>query len=129
MVSWKAKNGFNCVSCGTHRGGRACGMSFAKTRTQPERFDAQKGGGLGNPAGECFLRIIFCYEGSARAMPGAAKGSLRNVRHEQPIRHRSWKCFSTAVSPLGIEIASASPSAVTGKYLAVWEKIGKDWKA
>jgi hypothetical protein len=87
MVSSKAKNGFNCVSCGTHRGGRACGMSFAKTRTPPERFDAQNGGGLGNPPGECFLRIIFCYEGSARAMPGAAKGSLRNVRHEQPIRH------------------------------------------
>ena len=33
MVSSRAKNGFNCVSCGTHRGGRAGGASFAKTRT------------------------------------------------------------------------------------------------
>jgi len=33
MVSSRAKNGFNCVSCGTHRGGRAGGVSFAKTRT------------------------------------------------------------------------------------------------
>jgi hypothetical protein len=31
MVSSKAKNGFNCVSCGTHRGGRAGGVSFAIT--------------------------------------------------------------------------------------------------
>jgi hypothetical protein len=37
----EGKNGFNCVSCGTHRGGRACGMSFAKTRTPPE---GDKGG-------------------------------------------------------------------------------------
>src|SRR5215831_19196695 len=29
MVSSKAKNGFNCVSCGTHRGGRAGSVSFA----------------------------------------------------------------------------------------------------
>jgi hypothetical protein len=36
MVSLKAKNGFNCVSCGTHSGGRAGGVSLAKTRTPPE---------------------------------------------------------------------------------------------
>jgi ketosteroid isomerase-like protein len=41
---------------------------------------------------------------------------------------RSWKCRITAASLPGIEMASASPSAVTGKYLAVWEKIGNDWK-
>jgi hypothetical protein len=28
MVSPRAKNGFNCVSCGTHRGGRAGRASF-----------------------------------------------------------------------------------------------------
>jgi hypothetical protein len=37
MVSPRAKNGFNCVSCGTHRGGRAGGVSFAKTRTPRSR--------------------------------------------------------------------------------------------
>ena len=41
---------------------------------------------------------------------------------------RSWKCRITAASLPGIEMASASPSAVAGKYLAVWEKIGNDWK-
>jgi hypothetical protein len=41
---------------------------------------------------------------------------------------RSWKCRITAASLPGIEMASTSPSAVTGKYLAVWEKIGNDWK-
>ena len=34
MVSPRAKNGFNCVSCGTHRGGRAGRVSFAKTKTR-----------------------------------------------------------------------------------------------
>jgi hypothetical protein len=37
MVSPRAKNGFNCVSCGTHRGGRAGRVSFAKTRTPRSR--------------------------------------------------------------------------------------------
>jgi hypothetical protein len=37
MVSPRAKNGFNCVSCGTHRGGRAGGVSFGKTRTPRSR--------------------------------------------------------------------------------------------
>jgi len=41
---------------------------------------------------------------------------------------RSWKCRITAASLPGIEMASASPSAVAGKYLAGWEKIGNDWK-
>jgi hypothetical protein len=59
---------------------------------------------------------------------GPAKGSYGTSGTNSPYGIRSWKCFSTAVSPLGIEIASASPSAVRGKYLAVWEKIGNDWK-
>ena len=29
----EGKNGFNCVSCGTRRGGRACGMSFGVSGT------------------------------------------------------------------------------------------------
>src|SRR5262245_3816085 len=37
MVSSKAKNGFNCVSCGTSRGEEASCVSFAKTWTPPER--------------------------------------------------------------------------------------------
>src|SRR5215831_14189244 len=37
MVSSKAKNGFNCVSCGTYRGQEASCVSFAKTWTPPER--------------------------------------------------------------------------------------------
>ena len=37
MVSPGAKNGFNCVSCGTHRGGRAGRAPFAKTRTPRSR--------------------------------------------------------------------------------------------
>ena len=48
----EGKNGFNCVSCGTHRGGRACGMSFAKTRTPPEqllKLEAGLGGALRAP--------------------------------------------------------------------------------
>jgi hypothetical protein len=65
MVSSKAKNGFNCVSSGTHRGGRACGMSFAKTRTPPERFDAQKGGVSGTLRASASSELFFCYEGSA----------------------------------------------------------------
>jgi hypothetical protein len=42
-----------------------------------------------------------------------ARGSSRNVRHEQPIGHALLKVPEiTAVSVLGIEIADASPSAV-----------------
>jgi hypothetical protein len=52
-----------------------------------------------------------------------------NVRHEQPIGHSLLEVFEhSRVSPAGALIANASPSAVTGKYLAVWEKIGNDWK-
>jgi hypothetical protein len=57
MVSSKAKNGFNCVSC-VHRGGRACGTSFAKTRTPPERFEAQKGGGSREPSGRMLPPLL-----------------------------------------------------------------------
>jgi hypothetical protein len=32
----EGKNGFKCVSCGTHGSGRAGDVSFAKTRTPPE---------------------------------------------------------------------------------------------
>jgi len=44
MVSSQAKNGFNCVSCGTHRGGPSGGCVIRKTRTPPEGV----GRGLGN---------------------------------------------------------------------------------
>src|SRR5262249_11253112 len=37
MVSSKAKNGFNCVSCGTYRGDEASCVSFAKTWNPAER--------------------------------------------------------------------------------------------
>jgi hypothetical protein len=54
------------------------------------------------------------------------------VLRERPARtaHRAFVPENTSarVSPAGTLIASASPSAVTGKYLAVWEKIGNDWK-
>jgi hypothetical protein len=62
MVSSKAKNGFNCVSCGTYRGEEASCVSFAKTWTPPERvqnldpagacdWEGAMGGVLGNPHG------------------------------------------------------------------------------
>jgi hypothetical protein len=38
-----------------------------------------KRAGLGNPPGECFLRIISCYEGSALETGPRARGSSRNV--------------------------------------------------
>src|SRR5262249_23840759 len=38
MVSSEAKNGFNCVSCGTFRGGEARPRAIRQTRTPPERL-------------------------------------------------------------------------------------------
>jgi len=74
MVSSGAKNGFNCVSCGTHRW-KSRGVPFAKTRTPP---DAQRAGS----------REPSCtgFRGGGWRAPlgkhnGRAKGSSR----------RSWK--------------------------------------
>jgi hypothetical protein len=39
-----------------------------------------KGRGLGNPPASASSELFFCYEGSARATPGAHRGSSRNVR-------------------------------------------------
>jgi hypothetical protein len=53
MVSSEAKNGFNCVSCGTFRAGARQGRApFAKTRTPPRvsRVGVPRAG-LGNPHG------------------------------------------------------------------------------
>src|SRR5215475_16190535 len=73
MVSSQAKNGFNCVSCGTHRGGPAGGCVIRKTRTPPEGI----GLGLGNP----HVRVMVLVEGSVRQTHGRARGSSRKPRH------------------------------------------------
>src|SRR5262245_35691143 len=52
MVSSEAKNGFNCVSCGTFRGGKAGRASFAKREPRPNR---RKGGVSGTLIGREFL--------------------------------------------------------------------------
>jgi hypothetical protein len=55
-----------------------------------------------------------------RQTRGHAKSSSRNVRHiNSPYGIRSWKCRITAVSVLGIEIASASPAAVLNSMMYV----------
>jgi hypothetical protein len=54
----------------------ACGIS---RRNEPFR-GAQRAGSRELSSDECFHRIIFRYEGSARATPGPARGSSRNIR-------------------------------------------------
>src|SRR5262249_42850751 len=43
MVSSQTKNGFNCVSCGTHRGGPAAAVSFAKREPRPRALGGVSG--------------------------------------------------------------------------------------
>ena len=47
-----------------------------------------------------------------RPSPDPVRLGLHYVRHEQAVRHALLKVPVTAASDLGIEIASASPSAV-----------------
>jgi hypothetical protein len=54
MVSSKAKNGFNCVSCGTHRAVDEPAACHSPKREPRPGTAAAQGRGLGNPSGECF---------------------------------------------------------------------------
>src|SRR5262245_20131389 len=90
MVSSEAKNGFNCVSCGTFRGGNETSCVHSPKR-EPRRGLPCGGaqGGAREPSWR-FLRTLL-YEVLSRAPlskhTGRAKGSSQNVRHKQPIRH------------------------------------------
>src|SRR5262245_7276152 len=68
MVSSEAKNGFNCVSCGTFRGGEARPRAVRPKR-EPRPSVCRQGRGLGNPHRE---GINLCYEGSASPTHGRA---------------------------------------------------------
>src|SRR5215475_3485609 len=71
--SSQAKDGFNCVLCGAHRGGRASRVSFTKTRTPPE---SALGAGLGNPH-LVMYEVLFVTEGSVSQIHGRAQSSSR----------------------------------------------------
>jgi hypothetical protein len=58
---------------------RSAGASFAKTRTPP---GFPMGRGLGNPQG---YSSDIVNEGSTWETHGRARGSSRNIRHEEPI--------------------------------------------
>src|SRR5262249_24389441 len=83
MVSSEAKNGFNCVSCGTFQGARRGRASSAKREPRPSTV---KWAGSREPSW-CGRYEGLCYESSASQTHGRGEGSSLNVRHEQPIRH------------------------------------------
>src|SRR5262249_12026538 len=89
MVSSKAKNGFNCVSCGTFRGGRGELRAFAKREPRPRVYLLRgcPGRGFGNPLGVPPRLMMRFVEGSAKEIHGRGKGSSRNVWYKQPVRH------------------------------------------
>src|SRR5262249_22263761 len=61
--------------------GRAEESLSAKTRTPPEM---EKGRGLGNPQ---MWANYYVTRAPLRKLTRRAKGSARNVRHNQPVRH------------------------------------------
>ena len=73
------------------------------------------GRGLGNP--------LICWGAGGRGLYFGKLVGTRKVPHgtsgtNSPYGIRSWKCRITAVSVLGIEIASASPGALPQRDLA-----------
>lgn len=99
-----------------------------KREPRPSASTLKRAGVSGTLRASASSELFFVMRAPHEQCPGPPKVPYGTSGTNSPYSIRSWKCFSTAVSPLGIEIASASPSAVTGKYLAVWEKIGNDWK-
>jgi len=88
MVSSKAKNGFNRVSCGTHRVDEPDGVSFAKTRTPPSVWE---GRGLGNPPEGYILRSTAFNEGLRLGNKSARQKFLTERPARKAHRTRSWK--------------------------------------
>jgi len=85
MVSSKPKNGFNCVSCGTHR--RWTSLRHVIPKREP-RHASQGAEGMGagsrSPHGQS-LKIIEGF--FSRKTHSRARGSSRNIRHEKAIGH------------------------------------------
>src|SRR5262249_11011763 len=96
--------GLSCIGCRA----LAASTPAGSQNENPARFPKA---GSREPSW-CGRYEELCYGGSASQTHGRGKGSSRNVRYKQPVRHRSWKCRITDASPLGTEIASASPAAV-----------------
>ena len=106
MVSSEAKNGFNCVSCGTfHRDEASCGCRSPT----PESPRKGEGRGLGNPQvwGE------LCYEGSASQTHGRPTSSAFCAA--------SCACSHAAGSVSVTPRATTSrPSLIPATLFAVW---------
>src|SRR5262249_6474775 len=66
MVSSEAKNGFNCVSCGTFRGGRGEAARHSPKR-EPRPSVCGQGRGLGNPHREGIKRMFLRFANSRAA--------------------------------------------------------------
>ena len=63
---------------------------------------------LGNPPGECFLRLFFCYEGSGWETRRSARGSSRNVRHKQALGHPLLEVRDHRLPSRGLKSAAGS---------------------
>jgi len=82
------KNGFNCVSCGTHPVKRA-GLSFAKNENPAPSFPLREGSTWEKTAGASEVPFLNYEEFiGAKKAPWRHTKAARGLRAERPLAHR-----------------------------------------
>jgi hypothetical protein len=81
-----------------------------KREPRPSASTLKRAGVSGTLRASASSELFFVMRAPHEQCLGPPKVPYGTSGTNSPYGIRSWKCFSTAVSPLGIEIASASPS-------------------
>src|SRR5215831_10642979 len=80
---------------------RAGTFGECQTKTPPERAIWATRAGFREPSSAISSETRFLMKGSAQETHGRARGSSRNLRHEQPVGHALLEAASVSGCPLG----------------------------